>query len=77
MHDGKRTRTLHVNRLRLRLQATTTSDEAVPPLHQNDWAPPLVEHHFIALKLLVLFDSIIPSTKNLFAALYERREIQL
>jgi len=47
IHDGKRTRTVHVNRLRPRLQVTPTSDDAVPPLHQNDWAPPLVEHHFI------------------------------
>jgi len=47
IHDGKRTRTVHVNRLRPRLQATPTSDEAVPPLNQNNWASPLIEHHFI------------------------------
>ena len=47
IHDGRRTRTVHINRLRPRLQATTTSDETVPLLLQNDLAPPSVEHHFI------------------------------
>ena len=47
IHDGKRTQTVHINRLRPRLQATATSDETATSLHQNDWVPPSVEHHFI------------------------------
>ena len=47
IHDGRRTRTVHINQLRPRLQAATTSDETVPLLLQSDWAPPSVEHHFI------------------------------
>ena len=46
IHDGCRTRTVHINRLRRRLQVVTTTPTSLP-LPQEDWAPPSVEHHFV------------------------------
>lgn len=48
IHDGHRTRTVHVDRLRQRLQAITTSPMPLP-LPQKDWAPPSVQHHFVTV----------------------------
>ena len=47
IHDGLRTKTVHIDRLRQRLQATTLSVPTPLPLPQDNWVPPLVEHHFI------------------------------
>ena len=46
-YTGLRTKTVHIDRLRRRLQATTLSVPTPLPLPQDNWAPPLVEHHFI------------------------------
>ena len=45
IHDGLRTKTVHIDRLRQRIQATTSTVPAPLPLPQDNWAPPLVEHH--------------------------------
>ena len=46
IHDGYRTKTVHIDRLRPRLQAVTTSQQhASLPL--QDWTPPAIEHHFV------------------------------
>ena len=47
IHDGLRTKTVHIDRLRQRIQATTSTVPAPLSLPQDNWAPPLVEHHFI------------------------------
>ena len=47
VHDGLRTRTVHINRLRQRLQAATSTIPTPLPLPQEDWAPPSVEHHCV------------------------------
>ena len=45
-HDGYRTRTVHIDRLRQRLQVVTTSlPHTSFPL--KDWTPPSIEHHFV------------------------------
>ena len=38
-HDGKRMWAVHVNRLRPRLQATTTLNKGFLSLYQNHWVP--------------------------------------
>ena len=47
IHDGLRTRTVHIDRLRRRLQAVTYTIPTPLPLLQEDWAPPSVERHFV------------------------------
>ena len=44
--DGNRSRTVHINRLRPRLQASNTSTLTAPP-QQEVWSPPSIEHHVV------------------------------
>ena len=44
--DGNRSRTVHINKLRPRLQASNTSTLTAPP-QQEVWTPPSIEHHVV------------------------------
>ena len=44
--DGNRSKTVHINRLRPRLQTSSNSTLTLQPL-QKDWSPPSVEHQFV------------------------------
>ena len=47
IHNGSRTRTVHIDWLTRRLQDGTSTIPSPLPLPQEDWARPSVEHHFV------------------------------